>query len=212
MDSSTPAIVPGRACGSCTLCCKVLEIGELSKPGGTWCPKCKVGKGCSIYDDRPKACRAFHCGYLIGAQLSEKWRPTTAKMVLSFEDRVITVHVDPGNASAWRNEPYYSDLKRWAGELAAARGNVYVAIGRRVIVVLPQGGETDLGIVAEDERILTRELAGLGKIPIPGDEPISLGSERTTRDASSRTNPPHVGHAIMNPLPALICLSALGSR
>jgi hypothetical protein len=157
VDSDTPAIVPGRACGSCTLCCKVLRIDELAKPSGTWCSKCNVGKGCSIYSERPDTCRSFLCGYLIGAQLSESWRPSKAKMVLVF-DRHITVHVDPGSPTAWRNEPYYSDLKRWSSEVAAVRGNVFIAIGRRVIVVLPQGGETDLGVVGEDERILSREL------------------------------------------------------
>ncbi len=158
MDSDTPSIVPGRACGSCTLCCKVLDINELAKPAGTWCPNCKVGKGCSIYDERPAVCRGFLCGYLTGPQLSEIWRPTKAKMVLAFNGSSITVYVDPGSPMAWRNEPYYSDLKRWSSQAAALRGNVQVAIGRRVIVVLPQGGETDLGIVGEDERILTREL------------------------------------------------------
>jgi hypothetical protein len=158
MDANTPAIVPGRACGSCTLCCKVLLIRELAKPAGTWCPKCNVGKGCSIYSERPDVCRAFVCGYLLGAQISESWRPNKAKMVLVFEDPHITVHVDPGSPAAWRNEPYISDLRRWSSELAAVRGNVLVAVGRRVFAVLPQGGEADLGIVAEDERILTRAL------------------------------------------------------
>lgn len=188
MDSDAPAIVSGRACGSCTLCCKVLAIHELAKPGGTWCPKCKVGKGCTIYDDRPTACRKFLCGYLIGAQLSESWRPTRAKMVLAFDDRHITVHVDPGSPSAWRNEPYYSDLKRWSSEVAAMRGNVYVAIGRRVIVVLPQGGETDLGIVAEDERILSRELASfpvkrLEVTKVKHDDPRLVGEGETAKGA-----------------------------
>lgn len=158
MDSDTPAIVPGRACGNCTLCCKVLTIRELAKPGGIWCPKCNVGKGCSIYGERPDVCRTFLCGYLIGKQLSESWRPSKAKMVIAFDDPHITVHVDLGSPAAWRSAPYHADLKRWSSEIAAIRGNVFVAIGRRVIVVLPQGGETDLGIVAEDERILSREL------------------------------------------------------
>ncbi|MFO1158051.1 MAG: hypothetical protein U1E60_04360 [Reyranellaceae bacterium] len=176
VEVDTPKIVPGRACGTCTLCCKVLVIHELSKPSGTWCPKCKVGKGCSIYGEHPSECRTFFCGYLIGPQLAEHWRPTRAKMVLSFDDRHITVHVDPGTPSAWRNEPCYSDLKRWSSEVAALRGNVYVAIGRRVIVMLPQGGETDLGTVGEDERILTRELPGfagkrLDVIKVKHDDP-----------------------------------------
>jgi hypothetical protein len=182
VDSKTPAIVPGRACGNCTLCCKVMVVEELAKPAGTWCPNCTVGKGCSIYDERPATCRGFLCGYLIGPQLTEIWRPTRAKIVLALDDRSrsITAYVDPGSPTAWRNEPYYSDLKRWSREFAAVQGNVFVAVGRRVIVVLPQGGETDLGIVAEDERILTRELPSFsGKqfeaIKIKKDDPRASG-------------------------------------
>ena len=158
MESDAPAIVLGRACGGCSLCCKVMVIAELAKPAGTWCPNCKVGTGCVIYDERPASCRGFLCGWLIKAQLPETWRPTRAKMVLAFNDRSLTVYVDPGSPTVWRNEPHYSDLKRWSREAAAMRANVLVVIGRRVIVVLPQGGETDLGILAEDERILTREV------------------------------------------------------
>ncbi len=188
METSTPAIVPGRACGSCTLCCKVLTIHELAKPSGTWCPKCAVGKGCTIYSERPTPCRTFLCGYLMGAQISESWRPNRAKMVLVFEDQGITVHVDPGTPMAWRNEPYYSDLKRWSSEVAAVRANVIIAIGRRVIVVLPQGGETDLGILAEDEWFLSRELSSFsGKrlevIKVKQDDP-RLGAQGGARGAA----------------------------
>lgn len=176
MDSQAPAIVPGRACGSCSLCCKVMVIAELAKPAGTWCPNCKVGTGCVIYDERPPSCRGFLCGWLIKAELPDLWRPTKAKMVLSFNDRNLTVYVDQGSPTVWRNEPYYSDLKRWSRELVAMRGSVQVAIGRRVIVVLPQGGETDLGILADDERILYREVPafpgkGLEAIKIKQDDP-----------------------------------------
>ena len=37
MESDASAIVPGRACGGCSLCCKVMVIAELAKPAGTWC-------------------------------------------------------------------------------------------------------------------------------------------------------------------------------
>jgi len=58
-----------RSCGSCSLCCKLLSIeGVEDRPGWTWCKHCRPGKGgCSIYDDRPHACRSFVCGWLSGA-------------------------------------------------------------------------------------------------------------------------------------------------
>jgi hypothetical protein len=36
------------------MCCKVLGITELQKPVGKWCPHCDIGKGCKIYESRPK--------------------------------------------------------------------------------------------------------------------------------------------------------------
>ena len=43
-----------RACGNCSLCCKLLAIAELNKPIDTWCPHARPGRGgCSIYPDRP---------------------------------------------------------------------------------------------------------------------------------------------------------------
>jgi hypothetical protein len=39
-------VVLSRKCGSCTLCCKVMSITELQKPGGTWYKPClPPGKG-----------------------------------------------------------------------------------------------------------------------------------------------------------------------
>src|SRR5262249_50752592 len=39
-----------RGCDGCTLCCKVMEVKEIAKPGGKWCAHCKTGTGCGIYD------------------------------------------------------------------------------------------------------------------------------------------------------------------
>jgi hypothetical protein len=70
---------PGKSCGGCTLCCKVLSIKELAKPQGAWCPKCSVGRGCSIYAQRPEECRAFTCGYLQLDYLGPVWWPASIK-------------------------------------------------------------------------------------------------------------------------------------
>ena len=58
----------GRACGACSLCCKLLQIDEpeLKKPANEWCRHCRPGKGgCAIYDERPPVCRDFACEWLI---------------------------------------------------------------------------------------------------------------------------------------------------
>src|SRR5262245_31688695 len=105
----------GRKCGSCSLCCKLLDIPEIDKPDNQWCKHCKPGHGCTIYDMRPPVCRAFACQWLVNSSLGMEWLPTRSKMVLrnvpSAGGLVLNVSVDPGYPNAWRKSPYYEHLK-----------------------------------------------------------------------------------------------------
>lgn len=149
--------MPGRACGSCTLCCKTMAVAELAKPPGTWCLHCRRSGGCAIYDSRPAGCRDFYCEWMLSEKLGPEWKPNRAKFALMV---TATGHlaacVDPGFPSAWRQAPYHQVLWRWARERAAnpssAWPGVDVWIGRRCIIILPDG-ETDLGLVTADEEV-----------------------------------------------------------
>jgi hypothetical protein len=158
----------GRACAGCTLCCKLLKVEALAKPRLDWCRHCRPGTGCTIYDERPHECRAFSCGYLIDGGIAEHWNPRHSRMVVSYEssDR-IAIHVDPGRHDAWRREPYFSDIKRWARAAAARRGQVIVWQGREVIAVLPDR-EQNLGALGADQLIVTTETA------VPGGSVIDV--------------------------------------
>jgi hypothetical protein len=154
MNDTTPgpAIVAGRSCGECSLCCKLPQIVELDKPEGVWCRHCAPGRGrCLIYETRPEPCRAFHCSWLINAEIGPEWRPLTAKMVVYFEKSVsrLSIRVMPEHPDAWRREPYYSQIKRWSLPAVEARQQVVVYIRRRVIVILPDKdvdfGDVELG-------------------------------------------------------------------
>src|SRR5688572_7667300 len=147
------APVPGRACGSCTLCCKTVAVPELAKPPGIWCPHSSRCGGCAIYDLRPAACRDFHCEWMLSTALGPEWKPDRAKFALmTTATGHLSACVDPGFPSAWRRSPYYQVLGRWARERAEAQWSSWPAvdvwIGRRCIIILPDG-ETDLGIVAD---------------------------------------------------------------
>ena len=128
-----------RACGDCTLCCKLLGIDELDKPAGQWCAHCAVGRGCAIYESRPEPCRTFLCGYLTWPVAGEHWFPVRSKMILAsaFGGKRLAVHVDPGRPNAWREAPYYSDLKRWSAVGARDGRQLVVSVGRRSILILP---------------------------------------------------------------------------
>jgi hypothetical protein len=150
-------IVAGRACGTCTLCCKVAAVEELAKPIGAWCPHCRQKSGCTIYSARPVSCRTFHCQWLLENGLGPEWKPERAKFALvkSAGGTHLTALVDPGFPSAWRRSPYYENLKKWAVEATQKLPDLWlvdVMIGQRCIVILPDR-EVDIGILGADELI-----------------------------------------------------------
>lgn len=98
-----------RQCGSCTLCCKVLEVTDLGKPVNTVCNHILAGGGCEIYHERPRQCRSFSCAWLQG-HLDDDWFPETAGMVPHFGLDTINVQVDLDDPGRWREEPYFSKL------------------------------------------------------------------------------------------------------
>ena len=178
--SATVQIVAGRSCKGCTLCCKVLAISELEKPRATWCKHCDVKAGCKIHGTHPSECKGFYCGYLTNATLDERWAPVRSKIVLAYDELNaprLSVHVDPSRPNAWREEPYYSQIKRWAAASVAQRGQVIVWQGRSTIAVLPDR-DKDLGEVRPDQFIITSAKDGpqgttLDVFVVDKDDPIA---------------------------------------
>lgn len=82
------ALVPGRDCGECTLCCQVQNIDkpDVQKPSGLLCRNC-VGGGCAIYETRYEVCRTFHCAWRQLANLDESWRPDRSGILIRFIER-----------------------------------------------------------------------------------------------------------------------------
>ena len=133
-------VVRGRDCGGCTLCCKLLAVEELETPPLRWCPHCNAKKGCEIYEDRPTECRQFYCEYLVNPALGDHWRPSKCKMVVVLEDysNALVIHVDPARPHAWRDEPYYSQIRQWAEAATVTPRQVIVWDGDEKIVITPQ--------------------------------------------------------------------------
>lgn len=156
---SEPA--PGRACGSCTLCCKVFDVPSLEKPAGTWCRHCKPGRGCGIHETRPTHCRSFHCLWMTQAWLGPEWKPDRAKMVLTVDPatQFLFVQVDPGVPNAWKAAPFYANLKQWAAGAAARGRHVVVFLNKSATVVLPDR-DVPLGPLGPGDRIVASGSAG----------------------------------------------------
>ena len=152
--------VEGRACGTCTLCCKLFDIRELDKPQFEWCKHCEIGQGCKIYNTRPQECRDFICSFLVDSSLGEEWFPSKSKIVVTNDTgALIGVHVDPDRPEAWRREPYYSQIMSWAARAAAGEGQVVVWEGRNAVALLP-GGEKNLGPVPAGHHIVFQMAEG----------------------------------------------------
>jgi hypothetical protein len=135
-----------KSCGTCTLCCKVLTVTELDKPGGVWCASCKPGVGCSIYEDRPPSCRDFACLWLLDATMPDELKPEHSKVVLRIESEGLRLvaRCDPATPMAWQREPTYSALKRWAVRAARDGHQVMVVSGRRHWIIGPLN-DLDMG-------------------------------------------------------------------
>jgi hypothetical protein len=137
------------------MCCKLPSIPELNKPRFAWCQHCDAAKGCRSYDVRPEPCRNFYCGYLTNPQLSDDWKPSKSKLMITLEPDAnrLVVHVDPTRPDAWRSEPYYSQIKRWARVAVAADGQVLVWIGSRIMGILPDA-DKEFNNLREDQMIV----------------------------------------------------------
>ena len=131
---------PGRACGGCTLCCKVYSLPELEKPAGVWCKHCAPGNGCKVHDSPPSPqCGQFFCLWMTDGKLPEAWRPDRAKFVLSIfpPNGFVYGQVDPGSPGAWRKEPYFAGLKDLARRILDERRHVIMFVGDEATLVMP---------------------------------------------------------------------------
>jgi hypothetical protein len=129
-----------RKCGTCSLCCKLPYVWELKKSIDTWCRHCWPARGgCTIYAERPLSCREFVCDWLSG-HADDAWFPDRCKMVLEQINKDhFLVTVDPAFPEAWRQEPYYTSLRTYAGQGLFAE----LRIGRRFIGLTADGSEQE---------------------------------------------------------------------
>lgn len=129
-----------RTCGTCTLCCKVLDVRSLAKPPGRWCAHVVQGRGCGIHGAHPADCRGFACGWLKSADLGPEWKPEVSRFVLRDEsdERRLCIDVDPGFPDAWKKPAYYPLIKRWAEAVRDQTGCVLVYAGAKTTVVFPE--------------------------------------------------------------------------
>ena len=119
------------ACGTCTMCCRLLAIKELKKPGGKWCEHCNIGVGCKVYEQRPDSCRAFACIWLQSQdrqgneRMPLELRPDKSKVVMamSMDNENVAVYCDPGHHTAWQYGPIGNVLAQFAKQIKVVVNN-----------------------------------------------------------------------------------------
>jgi Fe-S-cluster containining protein len=155
LPDAEPALVPGRSCGSCSLCCKVLPVRELDKPAGRWCIHAVPGSGCAAHAVRPSACRQFFCAWRLDSNLGPEWQPEVCRFVLALDParQALMVMVDPGRPLAWKREPYYSRLKQFAEASFRLGKKVLVDLKGDITAMLPDR-EVPIGAIAPGDEIL----------------------------------------------------------
>lgn len=129
--------LPERACGTCTLCCRLPEIDAFAKPANAWCDHCLPEKGCAIYHHRPTLCRDFLCLWMTSAALSPEWEPARSRMMIYTQGPQTTVLVDPDHPEIWKRAPYAADLKGLAREVENTGGYLIVFVGDDVFKIEP---------------------------------------------------------------------------
>jgi hypothetical protein len=120
-------LVPGRACGECTVCCTVMAIDkpDIQKEAGVTCRHCR--KGCAIYETRPSLCRAFHCGWRQLPILDDGWRPDRSGVLVEVEvvdDQTVLSLILVGNPLKTVRQPWFIDFV-----ITGVRGNVSLYLG-----------------------------------------------------------------------------------
>lgn len=150
-------------CQSCTACCTVFEIKELGKSFGEPCKH--LGKnllnepGCTIYQERPDACRGYICLWLEAARTKNRvapefMRPDICGVVLGqpyrAEHDVLHVFPIPGHPKypdAWRYPPVSDHLK----EVLRRGGRLLIILeGKRIAI---RGDMAAIGTEEEFERL-----------------------------------------------------------
>lgn len=128
-----------RQCGTCSLCCKVLDVPEVFSPAGQWCKHFRAGAGCDIHQLRPKTCREFACVWLAEDWLDASWQPSVAKFVLiwEYEGRCLTIIPDTNMLNSWKAEPYHEVFKQLAARHLSENRVIMVVEPTRRILVLP---------------------------------------------------------------------------
>ena len=89
------ALIPGRDCGGCTVCCTLPTIDkpDVQKQSGATCTHC-TATGCGIYETRYAVCRGYYCAWRTVDIFGDDWRPDRSGVMPYVETEGIAEDFD----------------------------------------------------------------------------------------------------------------------
>jgi hypothetical protein len=125
-----------RRCDECELCCTLLPVKAINKPGGQRCkylaPVISLQRGCTLYPRHPRSCQVWSCEWINDADVEGIGRPDKVGYVIdpvldlvTMTDNntgkvqrvpVIQVWVDPSRRGAERDPALRAFIARRAAE------------------------------------------------------------------------------------------------
>lgn len=144
-----------KTCGTCSICCKIVAVSDLNKPAHQWCVHNVPKKGCGIWGKHPDVCKVWQCGWILMPQLDERWKPEKCGFIIRTRFRIdqLVIDVDPTKPNSWRQEPFFSEIHRWARNSPKSGQQIVVCIGRREIAIFPEE-DIDCGELPKGEAVL----------------------------------------------------------
>lgn len=134
-------------CGSCSLCCTLLKVTDISKPAGMTCWWTTVHGGCQRHAEKTSApelaaCGQWKCLWLESQNHPDPTRrqdraarPDMIHVVMGPRDpndqTLLYVHVDPRFPNAWK-EPRISE---YLAEIVERGVKLHISIGERQVEV-----------------------------------------------------------------------------
>lgn len=156
--------LPGRRCGSCAVCCRVVPVPELVKPAGVACRYLLARKTeagcCGVYDARPRACAVFACSWLDGLGDALQGRPDRLGVMLEAGTKPV---VFPGLQKIHAGGELRPGAMEQGAEAALAR---WLPSGEAAIVTMTNG---DVRMVAADAATLEAAIAWMASSLLSGD-------------------------------------------
>jgi hypothetical protein len=80
-----------RECASCTACCTIMPVEEISKAAHVRCRYLKAAKRCSVYGQpkMPHSCQLWNCRWLVDDEHGDLARPDRSHFVIDIMPDIV---------------------------------------------------------------------------------------------------------------------------